>query len=189
MEREIKRHLFHAAFGTVLALMYYYFTFFNDDTFLILTGASIALFFVYKKFKIPILHDLMLALERPKNLKTYPGIGAILFMIGVTAAVWIYPYEIALAAILILAWGDSMGALVGVHGKLKYFNPKKTWEGVIAGTIAGTLAAMFFVPTISAFSAAGAAMLLEGLNLRIGKWRIDDNLTIPIVAGLVMLII
>jgi len=184
MHRETRRRMFHISFGTVLALLFYYGI--SKLIFAILLGGSIILFLLYKKFKIPILHDVMLALERPKNLRTFPGIGAALFMLGCTLAVYLYSKQIAIASIMILAWGDAISGLLGPYGKIRYINPKKTWEGIILGILAGTISAQFFVPFLWAFAASSVAMLIEGLDLKIGKWKINDNLLIPLIAGLVL---
>jgi len=37
--------------------------------------------------------------------------------------------------------------------------------------------------------AATIAMLLEGLDLKIAQWEVDDNLLIPLVSGLVMIVL
>ena len=54
------------------------------------------------------------------------------------------------------------------------------------GVIAGTLGAGLFVSWQSAFFGSLIAMSAEGLELAIFKKKIDDNLLIPIVAGLTM---
>jgi len=188
MELETKRHFFHITFGTILAILLYL-QLLSATRFAILLGGSAILFLVYKHYKIPVLHQIMMALERKEDLRKFPGIGAMCFVLGCTLAVYLYPPNIAVAAIMILAWGDGIAALIGPYGKIRYFNPRKTWEGVLAGIIAGTIAAQFYVALWQAFAGAGIAMLIEGLNLKIGKQRINDNLIIPIIAGFVMLII
>ncbi len=183
MQVELERRLFHIGFGTLLALLLY-FNLINKAHLAILLVISLATFLIYRRWKIPLIHQAMLILERKENLKTFPGIGAFFYLLGCTIAAWIYPTEIAVASILILAWGDGAGALIGTHGKLPYLNPKKMWEGILFGIIAGTIAAQFFVPLLQAFAAAAICMLIEGLDLR--KYRLDDNLLIPILAGIII---
>ncbi len=180
---ELERRLFHISFGTLLALLLH-FNLINKPHLTIILVISLVTFLIYRRWKIPLLHQAMLVLERKENLKTFPGIGAFFYLLGCTIAAWIYPTEIAVASILILAWGDGTSALIGTHGKIPYLNPKKMWEGILFGIIAGTIAAQFFVPFLHALAAAVVCMLIEGLDLR--KYRLDDNLLMPILAGIVM---
>ncbi|HLF54163.1 MAG TPA: phosphatidate cytidylyltransferase [Candidatus Nanoarchaeia archaeon] len=187
MSLEVKRHSFHIIGGTALALLYY-FDLMAKAHFEALLIVSIILAVIYKRYKIPIIHQAMLAMERKQNLQNFPGIGVVFFLLSSTIAIWIYPKNIAVAAIMILSWADGIAGLIGRHGKVPYFNPKKTWEGIILAIIAGTIVAQFFVPLLSALLASTISMFIEGLDLKIGKWKIDDNLFIPILAGAVMML-
>lgn len=187
MSLEVKRHLFHIIGGTALALLFY-FDLMSKTHFEALLIISIILAVIYKHYKIPIIHQAMLAMERKQNLQNFPGMGVIFFLLSSTIAIWIYPKNIAVAAIMILSWADGIAGLTGRHGKVPYINPKKTWEGIITAIIAGTIAAQFFVPLLSALLASTISMFIEGLDLKIGKWKIDDNLFIPILAGAVMVL-
>ena len=109
------------------------------------------------------------------------------YVIGAFVVVLIFPKEIAIASIMILALGDSVSRLVGPYGYLKHpFHNEKFFEGAIAGAIAGFLGAVFFVPWLFALIAASISMLIEGIDLEIKGFKIDDNLLIPIVAAVVM---
>ena len=107
-----------------------------------------------------------------------------MYLIGALLAVILFEKDIALAAIIILALGDSFSRLIGPFGKIKHpFNNTKFLEGVIAGIIAAFLGAILFVKPSEAIIASFFAMMLEGVNLRLGKFKIDDNITIPLIAG------
>jgi len=54
------------------------------------------------------------------------------------------------------------------------------------GAVIAAVAASIFVPFPVALAAAGLAMFVETLPLRVYSWDIDDNITIPLVAGVVM---
>ena len=181
---EFARKIFHIASGTIISLLYYY-GIIGQIHLLILLAIGIILYFAYKHYKIPIIHQLVLAMERKENMKQ-AGLASILFLLGCTMTISLYSKEIATASILILAWGDSIAHIIGVHGRLPYINPKKTWEGIIAGIITGTIAAQFFVKWWISLIGTATAMLLEGLDLRIFGWKIDDNLLIPILSGLIL---
>ena len=102
-----------------------------------------------------------------------------------------FPEHIALAAILILAFGDSVTNVIGRYfGKIPiWYNKKKNWEGIWAGIFFCTVGASFFVPLWIAFVAATAAMMVESLSLKVGDIELDDNVLIPIVAGVVMILL
>ncbi|MFH1916607.1 MAG: phosphatase PAP2 family protein [Nanoarchaeota archaeon] len=124
-------------------------------------------------------------LDRMDRKGKIPGIGALTFILGSIIVLYVFPREIALPAILILAFGDGMSTLVGkYYGRIKNpLNKKKTIEGTLAGIIFGGLAAMFFVTWWVAFIAAGVAMIIEAIGI------LDDNITIPLVAGLVLFLL
>ena len=92
--------------------------------------------------------------------------------------------NIAMAAIMILALGDSVSRLVGPYGYLKHpFHSEKFLEGMIAGAAAGFLGALIFVSWLEALLASIIAMLIESIDLELNNFKIDDNLMIPVVAG------
>jgi dolichol kinase len=70
------------------------------------------------------------------------------------------------------------------YGKKKHpYVGTKFVEGWIAGFIAGFIAAFVFVPWPEALAASFFAMLVEGIEIKIGAEEIDDNLLIPLVAA------
>ena len=123
----------------------------------------------------------------PQNIKENPALGAIFFLMGALIVMVVLPKDVFLAVMLILTVGDAAAPLIGQFGYVDYFgNRKKKVEGVIGGIIAGALAAMFFVPWWEAWLASFFAMGLEGFDLKLFGWAVDDNFLIPIVAGLVI---
>jgi dolichol kinase len=187
-EIELKRQLFHITAGTIIAILLIK-EWITPIHLTILLAILISLFLLYLKIKIPLIHHLLVAMEREENMRTFPGLGATFFVLGITLTAWIFPPTIASASILILAWGDGIASLIGPYGKLPYINPKKTWEGILAAIVAGTATATTIVLFAQAFAGATIAMFIEGLDLKIGKWKIDDNLLVPLIAGLVMLLL
>ena len=117
----------------------------------------------------------------------YPGLGSLLFLLSAVIVVGLFPKDIAMAALVILSFGDSIPVLFGKYGKIQYFyNKKKTWEGILMGIVCGALAARLFVSWHEAWIAAAIVMLIEGFDFKIFGWKLDDNLMIPILAGLVI---
>lgn len=124
--------------------------------------------------------------------------GIILYPIAVFILIVAFPEDRGLAAAgwAILAFGDGSATLAGktVGGPKLPWSPDKTIVGSIAfvmvGGTAAWLTAAFVDPvpgyTLSwmtlAFAAAAAAAIAESLPL-----EVDDNLVVPLVAGLVLL--
>jgi dolichol kinase len=121
-------------------------------------------------------------------MEKFPGRGAFYFILGSFLVTLFLPLPIALASILILALGDSFTNIIGRYfGKIHLpYNPKKTIEGPLFGFVLAGIGGSFFVSPLASFVASFVAMAVETLPLRIGSFEIDDNLTIPVVAGVVM---
>jgi len=180
---EVKRQLVHILVGIVIVTLLY-FDILDAMILFVLAFFGFVLSFLCRKFRVPVISKLLKMLDREKDLKSFPGKGLVFYVFGAFLSVLIFPKEIAMAAVIILAFGDSVSRLVGPYGYLKHpFHSEKFLEGVIAGAFAATLGAMFFVPFLQAFSASVAAMLLEGVDIEIKNFKVDDNLMIPVVAG------
>ncbi|PLW79642.1 hypothetical protein C0585_06625 [Candidatus Woesearchaeota archaeon] len=182
---EIKRQIFHLLFGLVLAVLYYFEHIGPRDIFFAIIAASIVIL-IHKKKKIKYINFFIRHFERP-DIK-YEGLGALNFLIGsfLTMIIFGFNKDIVTASILILSVGDSISPLIGLkYGKtsIKIFNEKKLIEGTIAGIIFSTLAASVVVPMIHAFIASLFAMVLEAVEF---KYRIDDNLSIPLISGVIL---
>ncbi|MFC1801369.1 diacylglycerol/polyprenol kinase family protein [Nanoarchaeota archaeon] len=184
---EIKRQLWHLLGGLGLVALIY-FDLVNFWYLLIGFFGVAVLFIVYQKFwKIPVLRFFIENLERKNNLEKYPGMGSLLFLLSAVIVVGLFPKEIAMAGLVILAFGDSIPVLFGGYGRIQYFhNKKKTWEGILMGIVLSALAARLFVAWYEAWIAAAVVMLIEGFDLKIFGWKLDDNLMIPILAGLII---
>ncbi|MCH8067073.1 MAG: hypothetical protein IIC69_00655 [Nanoarchaeota archaeon] len=183
---EIKRQLIHALLGIIIVILLY-FSIISAAILFAVSAIGLILSFLSRKFNIPVIYGFLQIFDRKKDLENFPGKGAVFYVIGAFVVVLIFPKEIAMASIMILALGDSVSRLVGPYGYLKHpFHNEKFFEGAIAGAIAGFLGAVFFVPWLFALIAASISMLIEGIDLEIKGFKIDDNLLIPIVAAVVM---
>lgn len=108
-----------------------------------------------------------------------PFTGAMFFYIGCTLTFIFFPFAIASAACAMLAVGDSLSTLIGKKfGKHRI--GRKTFEGSAACFFGSLLAGIFFVSPFLSFAGALASSATELFP------KINDNLTIPIVSGLVM---
>lgn len=187
---EWNRQLFHIFFGTVIVALLI-FDFIDKKFILIIILIGLILSYLSKKARIPVIYDLLEKFERKEYLQKFPGKGMIFYLIGAYIALLIFPKDIAMASIMVLALGDSISHLYGLHyGKIKNpFSKTKFLEGAVAGLVAGFIGALVFLPFFEALLASLAAMIVEAIEIKIGTEQVDDNLIVPIVAGTVIWLI
>lgn len=116
----------------------------------------------------------------------YFATAPIAFTLGITLSLLFFPPPIAYTSIAVLTLGDSFANIFGkAFGKTPLpFNGKKTLEGTICGFVCAFLGSILFVNPLKALVAVTVGMLAETLPL-----QIDDNLIIPLSAGLALIII
>jgi dolichol kinase/phosphoserine phosphatase len=110
----------------------------------------------------------------------------IFFALGISIPLVFFPEDIAFASIAVLALGDSVAAIVGILiGKHSLpFLRQKSIEGTIFGFISAYLGAFLFLDPWTAFVAAAIGTTVEALPS-----PFNDNLIIPIAAGLAVLLV
>jgi len=124
-----------------------------------------------------------------------PFMGPFWFYFGFFLAYLLFPLQIAMASCAILAVGDALSTLVGKSlGRIQYL-PGKTAEGSLAFFAGAFLVSLLIVPPVTALVGALVGALVEPMpSLRrlrnlYARGLLDDNLLIPLVAGLVMLLL
>jgi dolichol kinase len=121
--------------------------------------------------------------DSEKNVLT----GTPWYMMGILAAAALYSTPVAVYSVVFLACGDVAATTVGERwGTIKVAG-KKSLQGTIAfyaaSVIAGAVVSHFFYPMSAAVIIAGAvaASVVEIMPI-----PINDNLSIPVIAGAVM---
>jgi len=187
---EVRRQTVHLLFGLILVGLIYFDLINAAVLFVLLFVLFIVSDLVNKGIKIPFISLLFDSLERKSERKGMRAKGMFFYILGSALALILFPKDIAMASIMILAFGDSVSRLVGPYGYLKHpFNNKKFIEGVVAGGVAAAFGAAFFVDIISAVFASAISMFIESLDIEINNFRLDDNFTIPIIAGTVIYVL
>lgn len=189
-KREVRRQVAHLGVGLLIVLLIKLHVLTMEILGVILVAGGI-LSIICRFAKVPIIDDLLRLFERPNEIKSFPGKGSFFLVLGSFLSLWLFPEPVALAAITIMAIGDSITAIVGIYfGQIKSpTNPMKHLEGTALAIMAGTTGAFNFVPFEKAFIGAFVAMLFEALTIRHIDRIIDDNLLIPLVAGATMSLI
>lgn len=184
--KELERRLFHLCMG-ILIVSLIYFDILNATIMGIVVLIALVLSLISLKFKIPVVHWFLSRLDRDEDLKKFPGKGAVFYGIGVFLVLLLFDKDIAMASVIILAIGDSLAPIIGRYHLIKHpFSERKFLEGALGAGFLAFLAAMLFVTPLEAALASLGAMIAEGVELRA---NIDDNITMPLVAGLIIWII
>lgn len=112
-------------------------------------------------------------------------IGSTWFVFGALLAIVLFPKQIAITSLYILVISDASAGIVGSSwGKIHLFR-EKTLEGSIAFFVTGMIVVAF---TMKGNLFWGAAAVLGATLAELFSFKLDDNLTIPLVAGGIMLI-
>ena len=189
---EIGRSVIHILAGTLIILLSIKFRPFISWILLAALIVGILLSILSLKFKIPLIYQLLKTFEKPKYMKIFPGKGVLFFVAGCLLVLKIFSqqFNIAIAAIAILTFGDSISHIVGISiGKINHkspFSEFKKVEGTLFGILAAFIAASFFVKPVYALIASAIAMFAEALTLRLGGDNVDDNMVIPIIGGTII---
>ncbi|MBU0758441.1 MAG: hypothetical protein KKF44_10310 [Nanoarchaeota archaeon] len=190
MALEIRRKIWHLMQGIIIVYLLNLDIPWLSERFaylLLLIGIiGLIISMISKKSNIPIIHKFLEHFGREKELMEFPGKGAFYYFMGAFFAVLYFSRPIASAAILILAYGDSINHLIGkYYGRIKTrLHPEKLLEGTIAGIVAAAIAAAFYVPLLHAFIASGIVLTIEMIEMKFLK--IDDNFFIPLLSGLIL---
>lgn len=187
---ELRRQIVHFMLGmTIVFLMELKLLTPNLLIIALILGALISL--IYKYRPIPIIHEILIALERPEDLKTFPGRGPFFLVLGALLTMLIFPIDIAKGAITVLAVGDSVSHVIGRYfGKTRVpLSKDKMLEGTLVAIVFSTFTALLFVDFHKAFLASLIPICLEAVYPKKIAHYLDDNLVMPLLAGLIMLLL
>ena len=186
MKKEYMRKTVHLGVGAVFSSIIF-FGIVDWKFFLILLLTGISLTYIVSKTdrKILLLSKFIETFGRKDE---YPAFGALTFIFGTFLTTLFFSREVATAAIIILAIGDSASAIISSEiGKTKIFLSKyKKLEGFIAGIILSFIAAAPIIGYLPALLGSVGSMIVETWDL---TNIIDDNISIPLIAGIIMSLI
>lgn len=172
-------------FGLVLVILAYFG--FVEIIFLVMLGTVIFSVLVEKEIQIPLLSKILPFFERDNERKGVRARGLVYYALGVTFVVALFPQNIAIAAILILALGDSCQRLLHPFGKTKHpLSDKRFIESAVLAGVIAFGAILNFVPWWHGLIAVIIAMLLEAKDMKVGWYVFDDNFLIPVVSATIL---
>lgn len=184
-------------FSTVIPVIYYFTSrdfmllFLGTGTFLmILLDFLKAYTFTFEKLYKKVFSGILR--EDEKDFKKNLFTGGTYYALGIFLSVLLFPKEVAVLAILIMIWCDTMAALVGkLYGRRKLIGTK-TVEGSIAFIITGIILVFvlqYLFPGYNFYNAGFITVFLAAVFEQQNFIRINDNLSIPVFSGYVFIII
>jgi diacylglycerol kinase (CTP) len=113
------------------------------------------------------------------------------YAMGISLALFLFPEKIAILSVLYLAFADPISSFVGVNfGKDKIL-PGKSLQGALAGFITCYMITLVYglnysnaVASFDLLAFALLAGIIGSLSELCSVFKIDDNLTIPVISGL-----
>ena len=130
-----------------------------------------------------IFHKLFGLLLRQHEMRDFTG--ATYMMVSSVICVAFLRPDICFCAMAFLSIGDTFAAIVGMSvGKRKIAGTRKSLEGGLACFLSTFTFGLFFLAPLVAFFGAMATALAEISNI-----PVDDNIRIPVIAGIVMSIV
>ncbi len=181
MFNEVERRLVHAS-GAVVPALWLAGVDWSVVKWLLPTGAVVAL--AMEAGRLSGRLDLVIYDRLTREYEQDALAGYALYMISTGVVSVVFRPIVAVPAILMLALGDPVGGLLSSGEFRRVKRPL-----AIAGTFLVCLLIAFpFVGPIAALIGAAAAAFADGVKPVISGYVIDDNLTIPPVAALGMLV-
>lgn len=192
---ELRRQAFHLLLGLVTVTLFYYNVLITPIFMFLVLVFGFILSYIAKSHKIPVISSLINFFERPDERTRFPGRGALFFTAGVLLVIELFPKDVAIVSILILAVGDSVSHIIGRYfGRTKnpFLETEKLLEGTLAGSLVAFPIAVLFAPSIPWWHillACFGAMFVEAIELEANKREVDDNIIVPLAAGAILLLL
>jgi dolichol kinase len=113
--------------------------------------------------------------------------GATYVTLASLLTILLYDKPIAVSVLLFLQISDALASLIGIRfGKARFLG--KSLAGSTAFFVSAGVIGVLVFPDRPALAISGALVgtIVEALPLRLGAFKVDDNLSIPLITGAVM---
>src|SRR5208283_2346613 len=176
---ELKRKLVHIT-SVIYIVLYYFISKYFSQRSAILFLIFILIMFCFFEFlriryerKIPFFHQFF------RNNEKDTLSGSIYLLIGIIIAFSVFEFDIAVTAILMMIFGDTISALIGRMGNHVIHHLKVSWEGIISEFVVDIAVGFIFLNNVLIILIMALVATIVETLLK----SIDDNLAIPVVAG------
>jgi dolichol kinase len=177
---EIRRKIMHL-YPIAIPIVYHYISRETALMILIPIGACYVFFDILRHFHqgFKKVFDRVITSNFLREHEKYGLIGSSYFVFGAVLSIILFPKEVAIASLYILIICDAVAGIVGSSwGRVRIFG--KTLEGSIAFFISGMI---FVACTMWDNLLWGTLAVVGGALVELIPTGLDDNLTIPLVAG------
>ncbi|WP_435155791.1 dolichol kinase [Haladaptatus sp. DFWS20] len=182
MSGEIKRRLVHVSGTGFPALYLLGLVTWQELRLLLVLGSFVAL--VLEIIRLFVGLDWRIYDELTREYEQDNIAGYALYFFGMTVTAWVFQPQIAIPAMLMLTIADPISGLLG-SGELGI---KAVHTLLVTFAVCLAIASIFGLPVPAAILGAIAATLADGVKPVIAGYVIDDNLTIPIGAGVAIFV-
>ncbi len=182
----LQRKFVHFLYGSTLALLVKY-QIANRPIFLLFTLFLTSIILLNHLKPLKYLNRSIVHFER----KPYPkilGQGLLSFTWGSFLAVLLFPRIIATVSIFSLAVGDSINALVGYHLNHGQSNRGKRIAASLCAALSIIIVSLQYLPLRTILPAITITAIIEFNEPKIKGKTIDDNLFIPFLTGIIILL-
>ncbi len=146
---------------------------------ILLIAGLVASAYLSQVYKIRFFVWLFERFDRPSK---FTAQGAIIFFVGILAAVLLFPQFIAAVSILVLAICDAAATITGHYAGKHRMIGNKTLEGTIAFCVSAFILLIFFIRPLAAIAVAVVIAIVELVT----PSYVDDNLIIPVATGILL---
>ncbi len=114
--------------------------------------------------------------------------GATYVLVGALLSVWLFPKPIAIAVLFIQVISDTAASLMGLrYGRTRFLGKSVAGSSAFFLTALAILWLMWPAAKEIDLLAAAVATVAEALpTLRLGRYELNDNLTVPLLTGLAL---
>jgi len=176
-KKELIRKQFHLL-GAAIPISYYFIekpVMIGLLTLLLIISIIYETIRIYWKKEIPLFKKYY----RPEEKNQYAA--AVPFFLGALLSVALFDKQIAIAALLMVVFGDLAAGLIGTKYGKHMICSTKSWEGFIAGLVVN-LAIVYLVTSNLPIT---ILMAFSGSLAEVSSDHVDDNLSMPLLSGLV----
>ena len=183
----LPRRLFHMAATSVLALLG---LLLEKEPLLVLllAGSATVVAGDVARLLVPVLNRLFVRLLAPllRETEEHRITGVSYGLLGILAVFGLFERDVAVLAVLFLALGDPVAAMVGVQFRRGRVFGKSPWGSMaMIATALGTVAVLHGMGAIG-FQWAFVAGALAAAVFELIPVRLNDNFVVPVGAGAVM---
>ncbi|MBW3583192.1 MAG: SEC59/DGK1/VTE5 family protein [Euryarchaeota archaeon] len=205
IQKEAHRKGFHMTSGIIATPLFLYTGLVYGTMVVLITLAVIVVLEVLLArfdMEVPFLTQQLTATRRHGETFSW---ASTMFLVAGLAIIWLTPLPVAFAGLAMLGLGDGFSALVGkAVGKHKlWYNRQKSWEGTIAGFVAGSIGAVglmfwYYAATTTDFTVhdfpvlpvvpiALIGALAGSIAESMPQW--EDNVSVPIATAGTMVVL